>query len=80
MTSGEVLAEGFGFFFANTRLFFHLVTIPWIMSIAIRAIGARFAVFRRIVGLVRQRYEMGLKPKTCRKCSSLHHGSRGGGR
>lgn len=40
MTSGEVLAEGFGFFFANTRLFFHLVTIPWIMSIAIRAIGS----------------------------------------
>ena len=27
---GEVLSESFSFFFANLRLFFHLVTIPWI--------------------------------------------------
>jgi len=38
LTAGEVVAEGFGFFSANIRLFFHLVTIPWILSIAIRAI------------------------------------------
>jgi hypothetical protein len=35
----QVLSESFGFFFANTRLFFHLVTIPWIMSIVIRIVG-----------------------------------------
>jgi hypothetical protein len=40
---GEVLAEGFSFFFANLRLFFHLVTIPWIISVAIRLIGAAIA-------------------------------------
>lgn len=40
---GEVLAESFSFFFANLRLFFHLVTIPWILSIAIRIAGAMVA-------------------------------------
>ena len=30
----EVLTESFGFFFANLRLFFHIVTIPWIISLA----------------------------------------------
>ena len=37
---GEVLSEGFGFFFANLRLFFHLVTVPWVMSVGIRLVGA----------------------------------------
>jgi hypothetical protein len=36
---GEVLAESFGFFLGNLALFFHLVTIPWIISIAIRIVG-----------------------------------------
>mgnify|MGYP001133517689 FL=1 len=40
---GEVLSESFSFFFANLRLFFHLVTIPWIASLAIRVIGAMLA-------------------------------------
>ncbi|MGE0576972.1 MAG: hypothetical protein AB7F22_08665 [Reyranella sp.] len=40
---GEVLSESFSFFFANLRLFFHLVTIPWIASLAIRIIGAALA-------------------------------------
>jgi len=40
---GEVLSESFSFFFANLRLFFHLVTIPWIASLAIRVIGAVLA-------------------------------------
>jgi len=40
---GDVLTESFGFFFANLRLFFHLVTIPWILSIAIRIAGATIA-------------------------------------
>ena len=39
----EVLTESFGFFFANLRLFFHIVTIPWIISLAIRIIGAMIA-------------------------------------
>jgi hypothetical protein len=38
------VSEGFGFFFANIRIFFHLVTIPWIMSIGIRVIGGLLAV------------------------------------
>lgn len=37
---GDVVSESFRFFFANLRLFFHLVTIPWILSIAIRVIGS----------------------------------------
>ena len=40
LSFGEVLSEGFGLFFTNIRLFFHLVTIPWILSVAIRTIGA----------------------------------------
>lgn len=39
LSFSEVLSESFGFFFANIRLFFELVTIPWIMSIVIRIIG-----------------------------------------
>ena len=39
LSLSQVLSESFGFFFANTRLFFHLVTIPWIMSIVIRIAG-----------------------------------------
>lgn len=37
---GGVLSESFGFFFANIALFFHLVTIPWILSLALRIGGA----------------------------------------
>lgn len=40
LSFGEVIAESFGFFFANLRLFFHLVTIPWIASLAIRLLGS----------------------------------------
>ena len=43
LSFADVLSEGFGFFFANLRLFFHLVTIPWIMSLAIRLAGALLA-------------------------------------
>jgi hypothetical protein len=38
-----VLTESFGFFFSHLRLFFHLVTIPWIISVAIRIVGATLA-------------------------------------
>jgi len=37
---GEVLSESFEFFFARLRLFFHLVTVPWILSLFVRVAGA----------------------------------------
>lgn len=37
---GEVLSESFGFFFNNLALFFHLVTVPWILSLSLRIAGA----------------------------------------
>jgi len=37
---GEVLSESFEFFFARLRLFFHLVTVPWIISLFLRVAGA----------------------------------------
>ena len=40
---GDVLTESFGFFFTRLRLFFHLVTIPWILSIVIRIVGSTLA-------------------------------------
>jgi hypothetical protein len=43
LSFGEVLSESFSFFFANLRLFFNLVTIPWIISLAIRLVGSTVA-------------------------------------
>lgn len=51
LSFSDIVSEGFGFFFANTRLFFHLVTIPWIMSIAIRAIGSLLDVDSALAAL-----------------------------
>ncbi|SKA35128.1 hypothetical protein SAMN02745126_05640 [Enhydrobacter aerosaccus] len=36
LLSGEVLSESFGFFFNNLSAFFHLVTVPWILSLLLR--------------------------------------------
>jgi hypothetical protein len=36
LSFGDVLSESFGFFFNNLALFFHLVTIPWILSLLLR--------------------------------------------
>jgi hypothetical protein len=52
LSFGEVLSESFGFFFANIRLFFHLVTIPWIASIVIRVAGGLLAVESAVAALV----------------------------
>ena len=52
LSFSEVLSESFGFFFANLRVFFHLVTIPWIMSIVIRVVGGLAAVDSAIAALV----------------------------
>ena len=48
----EVLSESFGFFFANLRPFFDLVTIPWIISVAIRMIGGLVAIDSPLGALV----------------------------
>lgn len=41
LSVGEILAESFAFFFSRLRLFFHLVTVPWILSLLLRvALGA----------------------------------------
>jgi hypothetical protein len=40
LSFSEVLSESFGFFFGHLPLFFHLVTIPWIISLLIRIFGA----------------------------------------
>ncbi|SEP16988.1 hypothetical protein SAMN02990966_04252 [Rhodospirillales bacterium URHD0017] len=52
LSFSEVLSESFGFFFANLRLFFDLVTIPWIISVAIRMIGALVAIDSPLGALV----------------------------
>ena len=52
LSFGDVLSESFGFFFANIRLFFDLVTIPWILSIAIRMIGALLSIDSPLGALV----------------------------
>lgn len=36
----EVLTRSFSFVFGNFRLFFHVVTVPWILSLLIRVAGA----------------------------------------
>jgi hypothetical protein len=52
LSFSDVLSEGFGFFFGRLRLFFHLVTIPWIVSVAIRLVGAALAPDSLIAVLV----------------------------
>lgn len=52
LSFSEVLSESFGFFFANLRLFFDLVTIPWILSIVIRMIGALLSIDSPLGALV----------------------------
>ena len=44
LSLGEVLSESFAFFFGNLRLFFHLVTIPWILSLLLRIVSAMLDV------------------------------------
>lgn len=36
LSVGEILSESFSFFFGRLGLFFHLVTIPWILSLLLR--------------------------------------------
>jgi hypothetical protein len=40
LTVGEILSESFSFFFARLGLFFHLVTIPWILSLLLRVLAS----------------------------------------
>jgi hypothetical protein len=39
LSVGEILSESFGFFFSRLGLFFHLVTIPWILSLLLRVVS-----------------------------------------
>ena len=49
---GEVVSESFGFFLGNIRPFFHLVTIPWVLSLAIRVLGSLVAAESAVAALV----------------------------
>ena len=40
LSFSDVLSESFRFFFGNLPLFFHVVTVPWVMSVAIRVVGS----------------------------------------
>ncbi len=40
LSFGGILSQSFRFVFDNLRLFFHLVTIPWIVSLVMRIIGS----------------------------------------
>jgi len=40
LSFGDVLSESFRIFFGNIPAFFHLVTIPWILSLLLRIGGA----------------------------------------
>ncbi|UYN94144.1 MAG: hypothetical protein KIT25_19205 [Enhydrobacter sp.] len=44
LSLAEVVSESFTFLFGNLRLFFHLVTIPWIASLVLRIGGAAIGV------------------------------------
>jgi hypothetical protein len=48
----EILSESFEFFFSHLRLFFHLVTVPWILSLLLRIAGAALTEESLIVVLV----------------------------
>jgi hypothetical protein len=40
LSFSAILSQSFGLFFANLRVFFHLVTIPWIISLVLRIGGS----------------------------------------
>jgi len=40
LSFGGILSQSFRFVFGNLRLFFHLVTIPWIVSLVLRIVGS----------------------------------------
>jgi len=48
---GDIVGESFGFFFANLSLFFHLVTVPWILSLVLRIVGSAIGTESMLVVL-----------------------------
>jgi hypothetical protein len=54
LSFGEVLSESFGFFFGNIRLFFHLVTVPWIISLLLLVVGAMIGAKSLVFVLVQK--------------------------
>lgn len=51
LSFGEVMSESFGFFFDHLRLFFHLVTVPWVISLMLRIAGASLDEDQPLVAL-----------------------------
>ena len=54
LSVGGVLSESFGFFFARLGLFFHLVTIPWILSLLLRVASSVAIQPTMMTGLAEQ--------------------------
>ncbi|MBS0220567.1 MAG: hypothetical protein JSR91_07480 [Proteobacteria bacterium] len=52
LSFGDVLSESFGFFFNNLALFFHLVTIPWVLSVLLRIVSNTIAADSLMVVLL----------------------------
>jgi hypothetical protein len=52
LSFAEIMSESFGFFFARLGLFFHLVTIPWILSLLLRVAAATLTEPSLMAGLV----------------------------
>jgi hypothetical protein len=52
LSVGEILAESFAFFFGRLGLFFHLVTIPWILSLLLRIAVSALSEPSLLTGLV----------------------------
>jgi hypothetical protein len=52
LTVGEILAESFGLFFTRLGLFFHLVTIPWILSLLLRIVASALSEPSLMSGLI----------------------------
>ena len=50
----EILSESFGLFFARLGLFFHLVTIPWILSLLLR-IGAAATTEQTLIAVLMEK-------------------------
>ena len=54
LSVGGVLSESFGFFFARLGMFFHLVTIPWILSLLLRVASSVAIQPTMMTGLAEQ--------------------------
>ena len=63
LSFGGLVAQSFSFVLANFGLFFHLVTIPWIASLAIRLLGSLMTRDSLIPVLIEKAADMVLSPE-----------------